>query len=329
MRRASCSAGAAATAAAHSRSCSLVGGGDRRPRATPASKVVLATHESFLLPKKLQSAVRGRDRLRPRRSGPSGDAGALTNKLVLTKDDPIGDAAFGIDNTFASRAIDEGVVRAVRRDAARRRGQLRAPGRRRTALTPVDTGNVCVNVDDDLVRRPRHRAAADPRRPDRRRRTRTSSSPPAPRPARPAWRSCWPPSRRTATTAGSDYWTQLMANGTKLTEGWSDAYEVDFTAGRRPRRPADRAVLRLLAGVHRRRAGRHRPPARCSTPASGRSSTPACWPAPKNPDGAEALVDFMLSHEVQEALPGRDVRLPGRLRHVALPADWAAVREAA
>ena len=39
----------------------------------------------------------------------SGDAGALTNKLVLTKDDPLGDVAFGVDNTFASRALDEGV----------------------------------------------------------------------------------------------------------------------------------------------------------------------------------------------------------------------------
>ena len=27
------------------------------------------------------------------------------------------------------------------------------------------------------------------------------------------------------------YWEKLMANGTKITSGWSDAYEVDFTAG--------------------------------------------------------------------------------------------------
>ena len=32
------------------------------------------------------------------------------HQLVLTKDDPTGDAVFGIDNTFGSRAIDEGVV---------------------------------------------------------------------------------------------------------------------------------------------------------------------------------------------------------------------------
>ena len=28
-----------------------------------------------------------------------------------------------------------------------------------------------------------------------------------------------------------DYWKQLADNGLKVTSGWSDAYEVDFTAG--------------------------------------------------------------------------------------------------
>ena len=66
------------------------------------------THESFVLPKELQQKFE-------KESGyelvvrASGDAGALTNKLVLTKDNPLGDVSFGVDNTFASRALDEGV----------------------------------------------------------------------------------------------------------------------------------------------------------------------------------------------------------------------------
>ena len=40
----------------------------------------------------------------------TGDAGELTNKLVLTKDSPLADGVYGIDNTFASRAVDEGVL---------------------------------------------------------------------------------------------------------------------------------------------------------------------------------------------------------------------------
>ena len=39
----------------------------------------------------------------------AGDGGALANQLVLTKDSPLGDVAYGIDNSFASRAVSEGV----------------------------------------------------------------------------------------------------------------------------------------------------------------------------------------------------------------------------
>ncbi len=49
---------------------------------------------------------------------PQGDAGELTNKLVLTKGSPLADGVYGIDNTFASRAVDEGVLDAVRRQGA-------------------------------------------------------------------------------------------------------------------------------------------------------------------------------------------------------------------
>ena len=123
----------------------------------------------------------------------SGDAGALTNKLVLTKDDPLGDVAFGIDNTFASRAIDEGVFAPY---AAKLPGGRRAVRARRatttTTLTPIDNGNVCVNVDDTWFADHDLAPPTDPRRPGRSRRTRTCSSPPARRPARRAWRSCSP-----------------------------------------------------------------------------------------------------------------------------------------
>ena len=53
---------------------------------------------------------------------PQGDAGQLTNKLVLTKGSPLADGVYGIDNTFASRAVDEGVLVVVRREGAARVG---------------------------------------------------------------------------------------------------------------------------------------------------------------------------------------------------------------
>src|SRR3954449_4294129 len=140
---------AVATAALLTTSCSLVGGGDDSGDA--GKKVVLVTHESFVMSKKLQEQFEdetGYDLV----IKASGDAGALTNKLVLTKDDPTGDAVFGIDNTFGSRAIDEGVLApyAAKLPAGAAAYELAGDTQPDGGhdLTPVDTGNVCVNVDD-------------------------------------------------------------------------------------------------------------------------------------------------------------------------------------
>ena len=71
--------------------------------------VVVATHDSWAMSKKVLAEF-------TRKTGytvkvePNGDAGQLTNKLVLTKGSPIADLTYGIDNTFASRAVDEGVL---------------------------------------------------------------------------------------------------------------------------------------------------------------------------------------------------------------------------
>src|SRR5215218_819485 len=85
--------------------CSLVGSDDEPEDSTD---VVLVTHDSFVLPKPLVRRFE-------ERSGyhlvvhAAGDGGTLTNKLVLTQGDPTGDVAFGVDNTFASRALDADV----------------------------------------------------------------------------------------------------------------------------------------------------------------------------------------------------------------------------
>ena len=39
----------------------------------------------------------------------SGDAGAALNKAILTKNAPLADVFYGVDNTFLSRALDAGI----------------------------------------------------------------------------------------------------------------------------------------------------------------------------------------------------------------------------
>ncbi|MDR2703990.1 MAG: thiamine ABC transporter substrate-binding protein [Cellulomonadaceae bacterium] len=63
---------------------------------------------------------------------PVGSAGLLANQLVLTRDHPLGDAFFGVDNTFISRLVDNNVMDILPTDAR---------------FVPITQGDVCVNID--------------------------------------------------------------------------------------------------------------------------------------------------------------------------------------
>ncbi len=298
-------------------SCSLVGGDDDGDDAS--TRVVLVTHESFVMSKELQKEFE-------KSSGydlairASGDAGALTNKLVLTKDDPTGDAVFGIDNTFGSRAIDEGVLEPYDADLPDGASDYVLQGDDEHALTPVDLGNVCVNVDDTWF---------------------ADHGVPGPRTlddlVEPEYQDLFVTPGATTSSPGlafllatiaaygedgwQDYWTDLMANGAKLTQGWSDAYEVDFTQGGGS---GDRPIVLSYD----------------SSPAftvdgKGGTTTSAlldtCFrqveyagvlAGADNPDGAQALVDFLLSRSFQEALPEAMYVFPVDAG-AQLPPDWA------
>lgn len=76
----------------------------------------------------------------------SGDAGAVLNRAILTKDAPLADLLFGVDNTFLSRALEadifesyESPVLADIDDSFKLDSTHRA--------TPIDYGDVCINYD--------------------------------------------------------------------------------------------------------------------------------------------------------------------------------------
>ena len=131
--------------------CSAIGGDDDPDdglaSGSVSKRVVLVTHESFVLPEELQKKFE-QDTGYQIEVRASGDAGALTNKLVLTKDKPLGDAAFGVDNTFASRALDEGVFAPYAAKLPEGADEYLLDGDDDQALTPIDNGSVCVNIDD-------------------------------------------------------------------------------------------------------------------------------------------------------------------------------------
>lgn len=298
--------------------CSLVGGGsegDGQP-ADAQHEVVLLTHESWAMPKKLIAAFESESGY-SLRVDKSGDAGTLTNQLVLTAGSPEGDVAFGVDNTFASRALDAGVFQAAEVAVAPGADAfvLREGGDR---LLPIDSGSVCVNIDKTWFAREH---LAPPR-------TLDDLVDPAYRdlfvtPGAPTSSPGMAFLLATVATYGDgwqDYWSRLMANGAKLTSGWSDAYFVDFTQG----------------GGHGKRpivVSYDSSPA--FTVSHGRTTTKAlldtCFQqveyagvlaGAKNPAGARAFLEFLSSPEAQAALPDSMYVFPVR-DGVSLPAAWA------
>jgi thiamine transport system substrate-binding protein len=77
---------------------------------------------------------------------PAGDAGAALNQAILSRDDPLADIFFGIDNAFLSRALDAGIFEPYESPALDPiPKELRLDPSNR--LLPIDYGDVCLNYD--------------------------------------------------------------------------------------------------------------------------------------------------------------------------------------
>ncbi len=74
-----------------------------------------------------------------------GDAGTVVNQAILSKDNPLADVLFGVDDTFLSRAVEEDVFLEYRSALADTVDpSLMADTDR---VTPIDYGDVCFNYD--------------------------------------------------------------------------------------------------------------------------------------------------------------------------------------
>ncbi len=80
---------------------------------------------------------------------PAGDAGSMVNQAILTKDDPIADLMFGIDDTFLSRALDEGIFQPT--DVQPEPLVEGVPTDPDGRVIPIDFGDVCLNYDKAAI----------------------------------------------------------------------------------------------------------------------------------------------------------------------------------
>ena len=287
---------------------------------TESKTLTVVTHDSFAISDDLKKQFADATGYTVTYVAP-GDGGALVNQLILTKDSPLGDVVFGIDNTFAGRAVKAGVVEPYTPATVPASSAALKPDDSGT-LTAIDFGDVCVNADkswfaarklalpstmSDLTK-PEYKNLLVVENP-------ASSSPGL------AW--------LTATVGAQgdpgylDYWTALKNNGVKAVKGWTEAYSTEFSGssgkGSRP------LVVSYSSS-----------PAFEVPKGSKESNTAAlldtCFrqveyagviAGAQNEVGARKFIDFMLTRQVQADIPGQMYMYPADTG-VALPKDWVA-----
>jgi len=212
----------------------------------------------------------------------AGDAGSVTNRLVLTKNAPIADVVFGIDNTFRGVAEDNSLIEG--------------------SLSEVSYSDVCFNYDRIWFEQ-------------------NQIEPPS------SWKDLVLPQYKDLTVVSNpltsspglaflattvaaygeqefeEFWKELRENGVKVAAGWEEAYFTEFSGssgqGNHP------VVLSYSSSP----AAEIRDDGKPQTV----SLLEECFrqveyvgilAGAKNPSGAKALMEFLLSEPFQSTMPG-------------------------
>ena len=161
------------------------------------------------------------------------DAGELVNRSILTKANPEADLIFGVDNTLLSRAEAEGLF-----DPYQPVGSDTVPAdlvpndavAGDWLVTPIDTGEVCVNIDNEFFGQSGRMAPqALSELTDQQYRGQLVVQDPAASSPGLAFLLA------TVETFGEDgyldFWQGLKDNDVQIDPGWSEAYYGSFSGG--------------------------------------------------------------------------------------------------
>jgi thiamine transport system substrate-binding protein len=157
----------------------------------------------------------------------SGDAGVALNKAILTRDAPLADVFYGVDNTFLSRALSAGIYQPYASPLLVKIPASFQLDSSNQAL-PVDYGDICINYDkayfsshnltvpaslEDLLK-PEYKDLFVVENPA------TSS---------PGLGFLLATIKHFGPQNYLDYWTSLRSNGLVVVDGWETAYYTNFS----------------------------------------------------------------------------------------------------
>lgn len=156
----------------------------------------------------------------------AGDAGSMVNQAVLSKDNPLADVIFGIDETFLTRALDNGLFTPHRGEGIDTvDSSFLVEG---DFVTPIDFGDVCLNYDKGWFA---DNGLAVPETLDDLRDPAMASLLVVTHPATssPGLAFVLATIDRYGEDGWQDFWADLHEGGTKVVSSWSTAYYEDFT----------------------------------------------------------------------------------------------------
>jgi len=157
----------------------------------------------------------------------SGDAGEALNKAILSKEAPLADVFYGVDNTFLSRALEAGIYEAYASPLLAKIPAEFLLDPQKRAL-PVDYGDICINYDkayfaahnltlpatlEDLIK-PEYKNLLVVENPA------TSS---------PGLGFLLATVKHFGPDGYLDYWRSLRLNGVAVVDGWGTAYSTNFS----------------------------------------------------------------------------------------------------
>ena len=200
-------------------------GATATPSSTEPQTITVMTHDSFSVSEEVVKSFEEANNAKVVFLQ-SGDAGSVLNRAILTKDAPLADVLFGVDNTFLSRALEGDIFEAYESPALSAipdRFKL-DPSHR---ASPVDYGDVCVNYDKAYF--PENNLTVPQSLEDL---------------AKPEYEGLLVVENPATSSTGlafllatvahfgesfTEYWQALKDNGVVVVDGWETAYYTNFS----------------------------------------------------------------------------------------------------
>jgi len=266
--------------------------------------LTLMTHDSFNVSKEVIASFEQQNNVKVKFLK-AGDAGAALVQAILSKDTPMADVFYGIDNTFLSRALNADIFEPYSPDSlAAIPEELRLDPQNR--LLPVDYGDVCLNYDKAWFKK--HNLAppqdlADLLKPEYAGLTVVEN----PATSSPGLAFLLATVSRFGEDGFLDFWKQLKNNKVLVANGWEDAYFGHFTAASKGDRPivVSYASSPPAAVYYSEQKLDEAPTAAVVSPGTAfrQIEFVGILKGTSNIELAKELVDFLLSQTFQEDIP--------------------------